>query len=142
VGDPRLEARLFSAVTGVAMDPDDYLRTGERCVNLCRAIYLREGRRGRIDDTLEEFNFTVPLEKQDPPIGLFNPEFFVPDRTGELVSRKGAVVDRQDFEKVMDDYYTARGWDVPTGLQKRETLENLDLGELVPYLSAKGLLAE
>jgi aldehyde:ferredoxin oxidoreductase len=142
VGDPPLEARLFSAVTGVDMSPEDYLRTGERCVNLCRAIYLREGRRGRIDDTLEEFNFTAPLQKQDPPIGLFNPEFFVPDSKGELVSRKGAVVDRKDFEKVMDEYYAVRGWDAATGLQKRGTLERLELEELVPYLRGKGLMVE
>jgi aldehyde:ferredoxin oxidoreductase len=142
VGDPTLESRLFSSLTGVDMNPEDYLRTGERCVNLCRAIYLREGRRGRIDDTLEEFNFTAPLEKQDPPIGLFNPEFFVPDGKGELVSRKGAVVDRKDFEKVMDEYYAVRGWDVATGLQKRETLEKLELEELVPYLRGRGLMVE
>ena len=104
--------------------------------------YLREGRRGRIDDTLEEFNFTAPLQKQDPPIGLFNPEFFMPDRNGELVSRMGAVVDRADFKKVMDEYYAVRGWDVNSGLQKRETLERLDLAEMIPYLRDKGLLAE
>ncbi len=142
VGDPALEARLFSAVTGVDMNPQEYLQTGERCVNLCRAIYLREGRRGRIDDTLEDFNFTDPLQKQEPPIGLFNPEFLVPGRNGEIVSRKGAVVDRADFEKVMDEYYTIRGWDVATGLQKRETLERLELSDLVPYLRNERLIAE
>jgi aldehyde:ferredoxin oxidoreductase len=142
VGDPTLEARLFSAVTGFTISPEDYLRIGERCVNLCRAIYLRQGRRGRSDDTLEDFNFTAPLQKQEPPIGLFNPDFLVPGRNGEIVSRKGAVVDRADFEKVMDEYYTVRGWDVATGLQKRETLERLELTEIIPYLSDKGLIAE
>ena len=48
VGDPGLEARLFSAVTGWDIDENAYLRTGERCQNLCRAIYLREGRQGRV----------------------------------------------------------------------------------------------
>ena len=42
VGDPSLEARLFSSVTGQDMDEDEFLRSGERCANLCRAIYLRE----------------------------------------------------------------------------------------------------
>jgi aldehyde:ferredoxin oxidoreductase len=63
IGDPSLEARLFSAITGEDMDEDGFLRSGERAVNLCRAIYLREGRRGREDDKLEEFNFTSPLER-------------------------------------------------------------------------------
>lgn len=53
VGDPSLEARLFSTVTGRDMDEKDFIRSGERCVNLCRTIYLREGRRGRNDDILE-----------------------------------------------------------------------------------------
>lgn len=142
VGDPTLEARLFSAVTGVDINPEDYLQTGERCANLCRAIYLREGRRGRPDDTLEDFNFTAPLEEQVPPIGLFNPEFFVPGKNGEVVSRKSAVVDRADFEKVMDEYYTIRGWDVASGLQKRETLEKLQLTDIIATLHDKGLIVE
>jgi aldehyde:ferredoxin oxidoreductase len=142
VGDPTLEARLFSAVTGVDIDLKNYLRTGERCANLCRAIYLREGRRGRPDDTLEDFNFTTPLEEQVPPIGLFNPDFFVPGKNGEVVSRKGAVVDRADFEKVMDEYYTIRGWDVSSGLQKRETLEKLQLTDIIETLHDKGLIVE
>ena len=71
VGDPELEARLFSAVTGLDMDERAFLRSGERVANLCRALYLREGRSGRADDVLEEFNFTAPLQEQDPPVGLF-----------------------------------------------------------------------
>ena len=125
VGDPTLEARLFSAVTGVNIDTDEYLRTGERSANLCRAIYLREGRQGRADDTLEEFNFTVPLEDQDPPVGLFNPELLVPGKSGEIVSRKGSVVERDDFKKMMDEYYRARSWDVATGLQTKKQLQEL-----------------
>jgi aldehyde:ferredoxin oxidoreductase len=142
VGDPSLEASLFTAVTGVDTDTAEFLKDGERSVNLCRAIYLREGRKGRTDDVLDEFNFTVPLEKQDPPVGLFNPELLVPGKTGEIVSRKGAVVERDDFKKMMDDYYTVRGWDVISGLQKRETLELLQLSEIIPALREKGLLSE
>jgi len=141
-GDPTLEARLFSAITGVKMDMDEYLRVGERSANLCRAIYLREGRRGRSDDTLDEFNFTVPLEAQDPPVGLFNPDLLVPGKSGEIVSRKGAVVERNDFKKMMDDYYTARGWDVVSGLQKSKTLEGLQLSEIIPDLRERGLISE
>jgi aldehyde:ferredoxin oxidoreductase len=142
VGDPTLEARLFSAVTGVDIDMDEYLRVGERSANLCRAIYLREGRQGRADDTLEEFNFTVPLEDQDPPVGLFNPDLLVPGKNGEIVSRKGAVVERDDFKKMMDEYYTVRGWDVDTGLQKKQTLEDLQLSDIIPELKDKGLISE
>jgi aldehyde:ferredoxin oxidoreductase len=142
VGDPSLEARLFSSVTGEDMDESGYLRSGERCVNLCRAIYMREGRRGRIDDVMEEFNFTNPLQMQDPPVGLFNPEYMMPGKNGKLFTRKGATVDREVFKKVMDDYYHARCWDVDTGLFTKNGLKNLDLDDMIPELEGKGFLAD
>jgi aldehyde:ferredoxin oxidoreductase len=141
VGDPTLEARLFSTVTGWDMDADAYLRTGERCQNLCRAIYLREGRRGRVDDRLDEINFTQPLEKPDSVIGVFNPEALLPGHDG-LFSALGATVSRADFETVMDDYYHARGWDPVSGLQTRTGLDDLELGDLAAELKERGLLAD
>jgi len=42
----------------------------------------------------------------------------------------------------MDEYYAVRGWDVATGLQKKETLEELNLSEIIPELKDRGLLAE
>lgn len=142
VGDPSLEARLFTAITGEKMDEDDYLRSGERCVNLCRAIHLREGRQGRTDDTLEEFNFTRPLQEQDPPVGLFNPDLMMPGKDGTLFSRKGRVVSRDDFKKVMNDYYNARGWDLKTGLFTRVGLKHLDLEDIIPEMEQKGFIVE
>lgn len=140
VGDPSLEARLFSSITGEDMDEDEYLRSGERCANLCRAIYLREGRRGRVDDVLEKFNFTQPLKMQDPPVGLFNPEFIMPGKNGSLFSCKGSTVDKGVFKKIMDDYYTVRGWDLETGLFTRNGLLDLDLADIIPELEEKGWL--
>ena len=140
VGDPSLEARLFSSVTGEDMDQAEFLRSGERCANLCRAIYLREGRRGRIDDVLEEFNFTHPLQMQDPPVGLFNPELMMPGKNGKLFTCKGATVKRDIFKRVMDDYYNARGWDIATGFFTKVGLKNLDLEDIIPKLEEKGFL--
>jgi len=131
VGDPDLEARLFSAVTGEDMDETAFLLSGERVVNLCRAVYLREGRRGREDDVLEDFHYTDPQEKPDSVIGVFNPEALLPGKDGETFSALGRTVKREAFEKVMDDYYAARGWDVKTGLFKREHLEDLGLPDII-----------
>jgi len=142
VGDPSLEARLFSSVTGVEMDEDDFLRSGERCLNLCRAIYLREGRRGRRDDVLEEFNFTKPLTVQDPPVGLFNPELMMPGKNGELFTCKGGVVKREVFERVMDDYYRERHWDRETGLFTRAGLTCLALEDIIPEMEERGFIVE
>ena len=51
------------------------------------------------------------------------------------------VVDRNEFEKMKDEYYEIRGWDVSTGLLKRENLEALGLHEVADTLEAEGLLA-
>lgn len=139
VGDPDLEARLFSAVTGEDMDETAFLKSGERVVNLCRAIYLREGRQGRAEDVLEEFHFTEPQEKPDSVIGVFNPEALLPGKDGKPFSAIGRTVKREDFEKVMDDYYVARGWDVKTGLFKREKLEDLGLTDMIDELGEKAI---
>jgi aldehyde:ferredoxin oxidoreductase len=66
----------------------------------------------------------------------------LPGPQGELISRKGAVLERDQFEKMMDEYYLRRGWDVKNGLQKKDTLAALGLADVIPRLKAKGLLAE
>jgi aldehyde:ferredoxin oxidoreductase len=140
VGDPELEARLFSALTGRDMDLPGYLLTGERCVNLCRAIYLREGRQGRAGDVLEPFNHTVPLAGQDPPIGLFNPELLFPTSDGEIRSLIGAVLEPGIFAQIMDDYYRCREWDVQTGLFTRACLQRLGLSDMIDELGRQGFV--
>lgn len=140
VGDPELEARLFSALTGVDMDLDGYLLTGERSANLCRAIYLREGRQGRAGDVLEPFNYSVPLAGQDPPIGLFNPELHFPTGDGDIRSLLGAVVEPDVFTRMMDDYYRLRGWDVQTGLFTRSCLDRVGLSDMIDELGRQGFV--
>jgi aldehyde:ferredoxin oxidoreductase len=141
VGDPTLESRILSAVTGMSIDEEAYYRTGERIFNLQRAIQGREGRVGRKDDKLDEFNFSEPLEIEEGFLGIFNPEFMLPGPGGELISRKGCVVERDKFEKMMDEYYVLRGWDVKTGLQKKEKLEALSLSEIIPEMERRNLLS-
>ncbi len=136
VGDPTLESRLCAAVTGRDVDEEGLYRIGERTFNLQRAILIREGWRGRQDDSLEEFNFTAPLKGDTAG----NPDAIVPGRKGEIFSRKGMVVDREQFERMKDEYYGIRGWDVRTGLQKRARLEELGLGDVAAELERQGLL--
>jgi aldehyde:ferredoxin oxidoreductase len=50
------------------------------------------------------------------------------------------VVDRAEFEKMMDEFYVLRGWDAPTGLQTRDKLEELNLSEVAHTLASEGLL--
>ena len=50
-------------------------------------------------------------------------------------------MDRDEFEKMKDEYYGLRGWDVQTGLQTRASLKALDLEDVAKDLGQRGLLA-
>ena len=140
MGDPTLVPQLFGAVTGKEMSEDDYYRMGERSFNLQRAILGREGRAGRKDDTIGEFNFTEPIETEEGMVGLFNPDLEFPGAGDEIITRKGKTMDRNDFERMKDEYYSLRGWDVSTGLQKKEHLKKLGLTFVCNEMDKLGLL--
>ncbi len=135
VGDPSIESKLLSAVTGREIDEDGLYRVGERLFNLQRAILAREGHRGRDYDRVSEHNFTRPLK-----FDLHNPGLLSPGEGDAVVSKRGAVLDRGRFEMLKDEYYALRGWDVATGLQTRACLERLGLGDIVGDLADRGLL--
>jgi len=136
-GDPGLESQILSAVTGNEIDEDELNTTGERVFNLQRAILVREGHRGRESDVLPDAWHTVPLK-----IGFPNTECLVPGKDGQPVSRKGAVVDRERFEKMKDEYYQVRGWDVASGLQTKAKLQELGLDKIARDLEGRGLLSQ
>jgi aldehyde:ferredoxin oxidoreductase len=99
-------AALMEAVTGSSYTPDEVEKVGERINNLARAFNVREGFT-RADDTL-------PGRLMDEPL-----------RHG---ASKGNVISRDDLALMLDEYYTARGWDLHTGIPTREKLEELGLG--------------
>ena len=126
VGDPTLESRTFSAVTGIETDEAGLHQYGERIFNLQRSILLREGRRPKVDDVPEEFNFVDPVETV-----FMNPDVIVPGPGEEVISRKGQILDREVFEEMRKEFYELRGWDSGSGLQEAETIERLGLSDLV-----------
>jgi aldehyde:ferredoxin oxidoreductase len=136
VGDPTLESKLLSAVTGKEVDEGGLYKIGERVFNLQRAILVREGHRGRDFDKLPNSCHNLPLEYDHA-----NPQCLVPGKDGEVISLKGAVVDRGAFEKAKEEYYQFRRWDVATGLQTRANLEELELDEVARDLERRGLIA-
>lgn len=136
VGDPSVESKIFSAITGSDITEEGLNRVGERIFNLQRAILVREGHRGREYDTLPEVSYTVPLESE-----RLNPDCILPGKNGEIISRKGAFFDKKKFQKILTEFYELRGWDKETGLQKKAQLEGLGLQDVARYMSAEGCLA-
>jgi aldehyde:ferredoxin oxidoreductase len=133
VGDPTMESRIFSAVTGIDSDEKSLHQYGERIFNQQRAILLREGRRPKTDDTVAEFNFTDPVQSV-----FMNPDVIVPGPGDEVLSRKGQTLDRDAFTVMRDEFYQLRGWDPETGLQTEETLNRIGLSDLVDDLKKNG----
>ncbi len=112
-------AERYTAATGIPMDEAGLFAIAERICNLERAIVVRDGRT-RETDALPDFFFEVP----------------VPDGPQE-----GRRLDREKFEKMKDEYYSLRGWDVETGLPYRGTLEGLGLKEVADALGKRKKLA-
>jgi aldehyde:ferredoxin oxidoreductase len=135
VGDPTIESQILSAITGKEVDEKGLYHLGEKVFNLQRAIMVREGRRGRESDRLPEIFHTQPLELE-----AYDPECLVPGKDGEIISRKGEVLDRDGFERMKDEFYALRGWDVTTGLQTKAKLAELGLRDVAEDLGVRGLV--
>ena len=135
MGDPALASQIFSAVTGRELDEDQLDEIGERIFNLQRAVLLRQGWGGRAGDRLLDYHHEEPLQ-----YSRLDRECQVPGRNGEVVSRKGKVVDREEFEKMKSEYYGLRGWDVESGLPTRAKLKELQLEDVADGLDKRGLL--
>jgi len=108
----------ISAATGWDISYEELLNIGRRILNVERAFNLRRGIR-RKDDTLPERFFRDKVPKGPAK--------------GELFSRKM-------FKKLLDRYYDLRGWDLKTGLIKKETLQQLDLQDVLEVLEKEGLV--
>ncbi len=53
---------------------------------------------------------------------------------------KGALLSRDEVNRLLDDYYDLRGWDRETGIPTRKTLTELDLDYVADELAALGFI--
>jgi len=85
---------------GFDFDVESFYKLGGRIYNLTRLFNNKEGIKRRDD--------------------MLSPRFYTPR------ADTGWVIDREDFERMLDLYYTVRGWSIE-GIPLPETLERLDL---------------
>jgi aldehyde:ferredoxin oxidoreductase len=71
---------------------------------------------------------------------FFNPDCLVPGPNGEIISRKGARIERGDFEKLKGEYYGLRGWDIESGLPTEAKFNELELSDIAADLKNRGML--
>lgn len=129
-----LESQIVSAITGKEMNEDELLNIGERNSNMQRAILLMQGWPGRDGDKLMNYLHEEPLQGV-----YFSPEAVGPNGKGEIVSRKGEVLEKEKFEQMKSEYYSLRGWDVASGYPTVNKLEQLDLKDIALVLKENGL---
>ena len=104
--------KLFKAATGVSLNYSEFILAGERLLNLDRAFNVREGFR-RADDC--------------PPIRM---------ATEDVPHFGYRKLEPAVFDGMLDEYYTANGWDPQTAVPKRQTLENLGLKDVADELES------
>jgi len=99
-------SKLIQLATGMKISKPQLMEIGERIYTLERMFNNREGF-GRKDDALPERYFKEPT-----PIGL--------------AIAKGKTIDKEMFNKMLDEYYALHKWD-SNGIPKKETVKNLGL---------------
>jgi aldehyde:ferredoxin oxidoreductase len=98
-----LWAEVYSAATGIQIDGEELLEAGARGVDLRKAFNLREGA-SRQDDTVPKRFLSESVQCG----GQMMPPF-----------------DSQHLDKLITDYYAARGWDPLKGTVSEERLAEL-----------------
>ncbi len=114
---PSMRGELLACVTGEDFDENALRIFNERVESLIRAFNQREGLR-KEEDSIPRFYFE------------------------ETSSRYGYRLDRDRFDKVIEEYYALRGWDDQSGLQRAKRLSELKLDYVAKDLGKRGLLAQ
>jgi aldehyde:ferredoxin oxidoreductase len=116
---------IYSAVTGVKTDLFEFRRAAKRNWDLLKALNVRLGF-SRKDDVFPDRWFE-PLVTSDRG-------------TLMLCDYFGTPLSRQDCNKLLDDYYDERGWDVETGIPTEKTLIEDDLKDVARELKKNGFI--
>lgn len=112
-------AKLISLATGWKLEGEDLLNLGESIYNIEKAFNTLHAGFTRKDDR--------------PPYKLTE----IPVSSGEFAGEKLLP---EKWEKMLDDYYIAHGWDVATSWQTRERLLKLGLNDVKERLEKAGKL--
>ena len=100
----KLCAELYSSVTGIETNREELMKAAERSWNVLKAANVREG-----------------FDRKDDKF----PEQLLKSRI--LYFYGNVKLTRELVDKLLDDYYDERGWDIKKGIPLREKLIELGL---------------
>ncbi len=118
-------ADLYTAATGFLLTREELKEKSVKAWNLLKAINVREGQRSR-----DRF----PPLWHTPIKGVDGKDIHAMDYYGKK------VLQPEDFESMLDDYYRERGWDVKTGIPTRQKLTELGMADIAADLERMGVL--
>ena len=118
-------SEIYSAVTGFETSIEELREASSRIYNLYKALNVRLGF-SRKDDVFPERWFE-PLETIDRG-------------TLALCDYFGTPLTKEDCEKLLDDYYDERGWDIETGIPTKKTLMECGLDDVAKDLKKRGFI--
>jgi len=107
-------AELINVVTGLEVSAEEVAQVGERIVNIERAYIVREGVR-RSSDTLPKRFLEEPVRKGPSA---------------------GHVI---ELSRMLDEYYSVRGWDPESGVPTEAKLRELGLQNVAEDLRKHGV---
>ncbi|NPA22767.1 MAG: aldehyde ferredoxin oxidoreductase family protein [Crenarchaeota archaeon] len=110
--------RALRAATGLEITLSDLMTIAERVYNVIRCYWIRE-----LGHWKREYDY--------PPQRWFEE----PLTSGP---RKGARIDRETYEKMLQLYYKYRGW-TEDGVPRKETLRKLGLEDIIEALRASDI---
>jgi aldehyde:ferredoxin oxidoreductase len=117
---PSFEYHMFRLATGMELSEADFEGMAERVFNLERAVQVRNWDRSRAVDEEVIPHFTDMENWINPAIGT------------------AVGLDREKFARLLDEYYTLRGWDPLTGRPTAEKLRELGLVDVADELARLG----
>ena len=106
-------SKYYTLATGIPITSEELTLAGERIENLARLFNYREGKGTREYDTLPWKIMNTPVPDDGPA--------------------KGLVVNNEEFQLGLDDYYVARGW-TSDGLPTVDKLKELNLSKYADML--------
>jgi aldehyde:ferredoxin oxidoreductase len=110
-------SRVLYYNTGLEMSPKEIWDVADRCNNMERLFNLREG-----------------LTRNDLKKGdMLNHRYFDEPCLRGAPDVIGAKIDREKFNKMIDEFYEHHGWD-ENGVPKPETLKRLGIGKEPSHL--------
>jgi len=110
---PHELAQFYSLVTETGTSENELMKTGERIHNIEKMFNVCHAGFTRNDDY-------PPKRLMEEPI-----------QSGPL---KGELLNQDDWDRMLDEYYTLHGWDQDTSWPTKEKLEELNLHECIERL--------